>query len=282
MLIYGSYAMKHWFDDYFRPAPDIDIVVYDNDLYDQTVIDNLKKHNLPIEIQPAEEAFFYKMFEDQIIDYFLTPDAMLTVRMSHAMYAYNLDKALNDIMFLQDKGAKYDLEKLLELRKHWKKRYAGFREKMDMNQSPEVFFNSNVTRFVEHDELHDLLKFDNVPAFTKILRDDKTVAVSKDKFNSLTHQEKIHTFMEEILVLACERYYYLQTPKEAIAMSCGDFLTRMTSGWYNIFLLENIKYVFQFDDKEKLHLMDRIMQYLRMQSSKNEGVLNSAEHRQQG
>lgn len=53
------------------------------------------------------------------------------------------------------------------LRTHWKIRYKDFREKMDFDLTPKEFFNSSVSRYVEHDELHDILKLDNIPAYKK-------------------------------------------------------------------------------------------------------------------
>jgi hypothetical protein len=47
---------------------------------------------------------------------FMTPDAMLNVRMSHAMYNEHWHKAIDDIIFLQDKGAKHDVEIINKLR----------------------------------------------------------------------------------------------------------------------------------------------------------------------
>ena len=269
MFVYGSFAMHHWFKDYPRPAPDIDVVVYDPAQRDEAFISTLRTHGIPVEIQDdISLTYFFEMFKDDIVDGYLTPNAILTVRMSHAMYAYNLDKTLSDIMFLQSKGCEYNLDQVHELRTHWKERYREFRPPLDMNQSAETFFHSNVTRFINHDQLHDRLKFQAVPAFTKIIKNNNTVAVSRDKFLSLTHEEQCHTFLEEIMVLACERHYYMATPKDAIVMSAGDFLARMTSGWYNIFVLDNLTEIFNFNDEHTLAEMSQIMTYLQQECSK--------------
>ena len=41
MLIYGSYAIQHWFKDYYKDPTDIDIAIYDKKLYNQNLIDEL-------------------------------------------------------------------------------------------------------------------------------------------------------------------------------------------------------------------------------------------------
>lgn len=263
MLIYGSYAINHWFTDYYRNPVDIDVAVYDKELYNQGVIDKLKKTSLPVEITDSSEAYFFKDLAHMSEDYYLNPTGLLTVKMSHAMYNYNLDKTINDIIFLQKKNITYDLKILNMLRTHWKIRYKDFREKMNFNLPADKFFNSSVSRYVDHDELHDVLKLDKIPAYKKILENDITVKVSQEKFNNLSYEEQISTFIEEISVLACERYFYIMNEKEAFIRAARDFLTRMTSGWYNVFLLDNIQVVFEFDNNKHFNTMKQVMQYIR-------------------
>ena len=269
MFIYGSYAIRYWFNDYYKNPTDIDIAVYDQSLYNQEVVDKLKETSLPVEITNEDEAYFFKEFEDMIEDGYLNPTGLLTVKMSHAMYNYNLDKTVNDIIFLQKKGVTYDLDKLNMLRVHWKDRYKSFREKMDFNLPASEFFNSSVSRYVAHDELHDVLKLYNIPAYKKILDNNTTVKVSRKKFDKLTHEEQIFTFIEEISVLACERYFNMIDVKAAFILAAQDFLTRMTSGWYNIFLLDNIQSVFEFNNQTHFNTMQKTMQYIRQEQYKD-------------
>lgn len=262
MIVYGSYAMKFWFPE-FRTPKDIDIVQLDSEDYNNDLIERLKKENLPIEIKEA--AFFYPL-EDKTQNNILSPEGMLTVRMSHAMYDIHWEKAIEDIIFLQRKGVNYDLESLKILRKGWKKVHKGFREKMNMNVPPEIFFNSNVKRYYNHDELHELIKIDKIPAFQKILKDDITVAVSRKKFENLNFDEKIHTVLEEVCVLACERHFD-KSVKTAYKHALKDFVTRMTSGWYNIFVLENIDYFWNYNNEDMFYKMNQIIGHI------NKGIL---------
>ena len=100
MLIYGSYALNYWFDDYYKAPKDIDVVVYDSKLYNSKIINELKATELPVEITDSSESYFFKELENMIEDHYLNPTGLLTVKMSHAMYNYNLDKTINDIIFL--------------------------------------------------------------------------------------------------------------------------------------------------------------------------------------
>jgi len=265
MLIYGSYAMKHWFDDFPREPKDIDIVSLDKNDYDLDLINRLRETDLELEINHAP---FFNCLVPLSVDNIMTADAMLNVRMSHAMYDIHWHKAIHDIIFLQDKGATHDIDIINELRNGWKIVHAGVREKMDLKQSADKFFNSNIKRIINHDELHEKLKLTEVPAYKKILQNNITVEVSKDKFDDLSYDEKLSTVLEECLVLACERYYYLQNPRHAYMLALKDFTTRMTSGWYNIFLLENIKFFTTFNNPIIWDKVNTIMQEIITEESK--------------
>lgn len=258
MIVYGSYVMKFWYPERSSPN-DIDVIQLDSDDYDQNLISALKKENLPIEIYKG--SFFYPL-EDATQNSFLLPEGQLTVHMSHAMYDLHWEKSIQNIIFLQRKNVTYDIESVKILRKGWEKIHAGVREKMNMNLPPEVFFNSNISRYYNHDDLHDMLKTDKIPAFEKILRDNVSVAVSKNKFNNLTLEEKLATVIEEVCVLACERHFD-QPVDIAYQTALRGFITRMTSGWYNLFVLDHIDYLWHYQDRVMFGKMHTIMENLR-------------------
>jgi len=265
MIVYGSYAMKYWYPE-FRLPKDIDIVQLDKDDHDIELLSKLKQENLPIEIKEA--AFFYPL-EDETYNSILSPEGMLAVRISHAMYDLYWEKAIEDIIFLQRKNVSYDLRSVKLLRKGWKKVHKGVREQMNMNLPPEIFFNSNIQRYYNHDDLHELIKTDKIPAFQKILRDNVSVAVSRDKFENLSFEEKLATVLEEVCVLACERHFD-KSVKAAYRHSLKDFITRMTSGWYNIFILENIDYLWNYNNDNMFSIMEKVMIHLRTEFSKKQ------------
>ena len=264
MLIYGSYAMNHWFDDFPRKASDIDLIQINDIDYDYELIQKLEKENLPIEIRKAE---FFSCLIDDTIENFMTPDAMLTVRMSHALYNEHWYKAIEDIIFLQRKGAIHDIDKINTLREGWKVVHAGKRAKMNLKVTPDKFFNSNIKRIINHDELHEKLKLSKIPAYQKILKNNITVEVSKEKFDNLSFEEKLATVTEECLVLACERYYYTEQPRDAYKQALNDFITRMTNGWYNIFILENIDYFWNYNNQMVWRIVLNIMKNIKYKES---------------
>ena len=261
MIIYGSFAIRHWFPDFPRDPKDIDVVLLEEKTNKDKFFQKLLKNDLPIEINVAP---FFECVADLTEDNFLTPEGLLTVKMSHAMYNESWNKTISDIIFLQNKGVQYDLEKLNILRENWKHVHAGKRAKMNFKLPPEEFFNSNVKRILPHDIIHERLKLDVTPAYKKILKNDTTVEVSKEKFDKLSYEEQLCTALEECLVLACERYYHLQSPKMAYLQALHDFVTRMSSGWFNIFVLENIKFYTTFNNPIIWKKVNQIMEELNL------------------
>jgi len=264
MIVYGSYALKKWFPDFERTLTDIDIVTLDKDDFNnsQDLYNELMKEGLPIEVNDGD---FFSCILDHCQDNFVLPDGLLTVKVSHAMYDWKWHKTIADIIFLKLKGCKIDFECCKELRKGWKKVYAGWREPMNMDQTPETFFNSQVARYIDHDELHEEFKIDSIPAYKKILVDNNKVKVSKDQFNELSLEEQLSTALEEICVLACERYFMIDNPQAAYMSALKDFVTRMTNGWYNLFILDNIIFFYFFQNKKIIGKIGEMQQKIRSQ-----------------
>lgn len=262
MICYGSYALKKWFPDFNRTITDIDLVTLNKEDFDNSkdFYNELRKEGLPIEIN---DGYFFDCLIRHLKGNYLKPDGLLTVKVSHAMYNWKWHKTIGDIIFLKLKGCKIDFDACKKLRKGWSEVYAGMREPMNMDQHPDTFFNSNIARYINHDELHEYFKIDSIPAYKKILIDNTKVKVSKERFFNLSYEEKLSTALEEICVLACERYYMLETPQQAYLQALQDFVTRMTNGWYNIFILDNIIFYYFFNKKSTMKQISIMQNYIR-------------------
>lgn len=258
MFIYGSYALKHWFPSQRDPR-DIDIILLKEQDRDAAVLAQLESHTIPIEITVAP---FFETVAHLTENEYFTPQGLLTIKISHAYIDESWWKTAEDIMFLQAQGIDYDRAAALDLRTHWDLIHAGKRAQMNMKQTPDKFFNSLVTRYVSHDEIHDALRIDSVPAYTRILDNDTTVEVSKTKFEQLTHSQQLLTAVEEIAVLACERHFDATDARSAYAQAAHAFVTRMTAGWYNLFVLENLDQILNYEQTNIYENMQKIMQYI--------------------
>jgi len=81
--------------------------------------------------------------------------------------------------------------------------------KLSMEKTEEDFFNDNVKRYIEHDELHGLVglhcRNDKKPLFVKYQKNEGTVDLDRKTFIQATLQEQIQIIVEEIMVLLLER-----------------------------------------------------------------------------
>ena len=108
------------------------------------------------------------------------------------------------------------------------------------------FFDNVVGFPVEHDYLHTLLiqhpyfKGQELPTYTKILKDGAEVDVSEEKFNLLTEQEKFNLVFEEVAVMGIERYgnmYY----KKGYNRMLKKFILNHAPLWEAIWIVMNHK-----------------------------------------
>ena len=245
-LIIGSEALLHWYsdseisDDYFsrfirnRTTKDIDVIT---DVID---ISELPKETI------TGKRFEYHWDEDfKILDEinvgarYIDKDLLYTLKVSHAKYNINWMKHMIDIGFMNYMGCKIHEEFFSVAEGVWKKRHT--RPKIDLKKTNEEFFVDGVSRKQEHDKLHDMLKFYDCPMYEKI-KDDKSMAYcSETLFNELSYQDKLLTCLEEIYVIATERYLdkKQQNFKEAKLKAYKNLVISMTDGFFNRFLIEN-------------------------------------------
>lgn len=183
----GSKAMLHWFPDLGREPSDTDYAVSEEVIIKTIGVEYLYN---PI----------FKQFNNPIA----TPEQLLALKVSHLFWDTNWDKHMFDVQFLLDKGIKLDLGLYGQFRAF----FEGYLPKVKrsaLNQSKEEFFTNAVNEDVdEHDRLHHILA--EVPAYTKILKDGCEVEVDFDKFENLSFEEKLDVVIEEICVMAYERY----------------------------------------------------------------------------
>ena len=246
LLVYGSFAINHWFSDFRKPC-DFDIICSNIETYAKD-IEQLNRSSLRIDTHFNDDLLFLTEFNKN--ETIASPDLLLTIKMSHAMYDINWFKTIKDIVFLQNKGAKVNEQVYELLQQFWKKQHKGLRPKLNFNQQASTFFNEHVSRIYNHDELHQILKYKDVPMYQKILVDNTSVKCDENKFNALSEEDKKLVVIEEVLVLATERYVLKGNmhPRVAKNNMMRYFVTGMTSGWFNRYILDNIEYFMNFND----------------------------------
>ena len=131
-------------------------------------------------------------------------DELVTLKKSHIWRKHNWDKHFYDYKTLKANGAKV-IDSLFEKRVEETKLRVKFVER-DFNVDNSKFFKSSVRRFVEHDLLHEAVKFGSRPMFEQLKDDLSKADVSYDKFVALSHIDKVRALQEEVMALALERY----------------------------------------------------------------------------
>lgn len=134
--------------------------------------------------------------------------------------------------------------------------------KVNLRKTPEEFFNNYVDREYNHDYLHTLVAYNEKPMYTRLqINGDKSVWCEKTLWDGLSQLEKIQTVLEEVYVIALERFiiphkvYIKIAFMRALKMVC----TNLTSGWFRDFAIDNYTEIMLSYDKSKLQFaFDRL------------------------
>lgn len=110
------------------------------------------------------------------------------------------------------------------------------------------FFNGDAVKYIyDHDELHLVVKLQDVPAYEYFKADDAEVYCDKDKFFDMPYELRINSVLEECWVLALERsqipYAGKITPFESFKKALEKVCTSIASGWWREFAWENVDYI---------------------------------------
>lgn len=203
-----------------------------------------------------------------------TLDEIYTLKVSHSEWEINGSrnwmKHIKDIHALKQNGARL-IPKLYTIAyKEWESRHG--KKKINLNKDKEDFFTSGVKRKYVHDSIHAAVAFNDEPMFTKILADNAEVQTSKQKFEQLTHQEKIQLCSEEIFVLSLERDLIPMEEqgkmiqnidaKQAYDKQIRLLITQYSKGYFPLWMIENFSdirqpiidfwKVFQKSDRKEL------------------------------
>jgi hypothetical protein len=227
-LIFGSTACKHWFSD-FREPKDLDYIS--------------KEKVMTKEVQSYWVDSFQLLLDNNNDSVYLDPNFLITVKMSHGGFDIHWEKTMRDIVFLKERGCVADRDIYKKLVKDWKavhgKRWASLKGK-----DSKSFFEDAVKRKYVHDDIHAAIAADK-PVYFKILKDGSDVECSEEKFNLLSHEERVILAREEIWVTALERFLIPNDFKYsnglAYLKSLKKFATTMSSGFMKFWILDNFK-----------------------------------------
>lgn len=234
-MVIGSTAIKYWFPDFPREPKDIDIIK-GSKFNDYFPIDFKREYlDNPILLLYCNDGDFLHI------------NLLYTLKISHVFWDLenkSWDKHMWDIQWLKEKGCQFVPYLFYKLYDYWNKVH-GKNKRSNLDMSADKFFDNVITFPVEHDYLHELLVkheyFEgNEPTYKKILKDGAEVDVSEEKFNLLTEKQKFNLVIEEVMVMALERYsdlYY----KAAFSKMLKKFIINHAPLWEAIWIIQNHK-----------------------------------------
>lgn len=225
-LIFGSTAMKHWFQIKREPK-DLDYICKEP-LMDK----NTQHYWVPS---------FQYILDNNKDDTYVDLDFLYTIKLSHAGFDIHWDKTIYDILILKFRGCKLNKKLYKDLVKDWTEVHGKCWASLKGKDS-ETFFEDAVPRKYIHDDIHEAIAVYDKPLYESLLFEG--VSCSKKGFDNLTFDDKILLVKEEVWVTALERYHipsdFTCGHRAAYEKSLKKLATTMSSGWFKLFILENI------------------------------------------
>lgn len=211
------------------------------------------------------------------VEGYATPDAVYTIKCSHLAWDIKWDKTKADILWLQSKGCVL-LPWLYSVLKSHSETVHGDKSYLSLYKSKDRFFDDHVTYVYDHDYLHELVAYPNIPIYTKCLKEGESVMISKEKFFAMNYEDRVRMFKEEIVVIACERW--LLNPhwkgklsvNKAYKLSLKKTITSLTKNWANDFIVQNLQDFVKTDTR----MFDHILNILGEQIMSTYAQINAA------
>lgn len=231
MKIIGSTALSAYGLNRNNPK-DLDRVFFEGEIFEGKHEDDTV---LPLDL--------YTLLQTDDAGIFVTPDHILSLKMSHLAWDIHWEKTKNDIVWLKSKGVIYDPVVYRRFKAHWEKVH-GNKDFLSLRKRKEDFFNDFVKYDYDHDYLHKLVAFPNQPVYCKCLKDGEEVLIDQYKFDLLGFKDRVRMFREEISVIAAERWFLKGHASwfEAYMLSLKKTITRLTKNWACDFIVTNLEY----------------------------------------
>jgi hypothetical protein len=190
-----------------------------------------------------------ELYDNGIRNNGLSLNELYTLKMSHLGWDIHWYKTVGDIIELRKYGVELIEDLYDKLVRNWEVKH-GARKVRVVKGLDGDFFNDYVDRTYVHDALHEAIAYYDKPMYTKI-NNPGDVSVSRSKFEALSFDDKIKTVREEIYVLSLERSLIPKDMKGSAIVAYRQSLrlltTKLTKGWFNKFIIDNIDTLFYRD-----------------------------------
>lgn len=244
-ILIGSHALKYWYPDFPRVPKDIDYITQETQ----------RKKNEEFHWNNAfklisEKKGIFPMYSSNASTYVATPDILYTIKCSHSFWDIHWGKNLRDIVFMQSKGCEIIEEIFNALYAEWEIRHS--KKRAFLAEKNEDFFKSSVKRKYIHDSIHEAVAFYDRPMFERVKTDKSKAFVSKQKFLDLSVEDKDKLCLEEIHVIALERFLipreFKMNPKSARLEAAKILITSAAKGWWPRYIVENFRRLHELND----------------------------------
>lgn len=201
------------------------------------------------EDSPGEDSFWdsdlavwLKVDEDR----YATLDELYTIKCSHAYWDPIVsvwNKHMFDVVMMKDVGAKLliDLHDLLY--PIWMRDLGP--KQVKFSQGKKSFFTDAVTRIYDHDSIHVSVSYGERPMYESVLSSDESVKMDMNAIWSLSFEDQVKLFREEIYTTALERILiprqYDYSPRAAYMWALRRTITSLTKGRSARFIVDNYK-----------------------------------------
>ena len=226
-ILIGSKAIKIHFPDFPREPKDLDYAVKDEQQAGE--LSKLLGHG-DIRKEFLVNPVLFKYTYDGI----LSPDLLLTLKMSHLFWDINWDRHMHDVQFLLKKGAKLNEKAFYDLYEYWNEVH-GKNKRSDLKMSAADFFDNALKEF-DHDHLHTLIN--PTPTYINMLAEDAEVEIDEQKFQNASDKDKENLIREEVMVMAFERFRSLPY-KRAYLKMFKKYLISHAPLYVAIFAIQN-------------------------------------------
>lgn len=139
------------------------------------------------------------------------------------------------------------------------------KERLNLRRTPklknvgkEAFFNDNVVKFIDHDEIHKWMAHKDYPMYSYMQREGSDVECDPELWKMFSFKEKVQCVLEEAYVIASERIlipklmkpaperthvnpqkYNHEDVRKAVHWAIMRICTTLCSGWFRQFAVDN-------------------------------------------
>ena len=258
-LLIGSRALHaHIFDYPIRDETDWDIISY-------SPKSNFNGFNVEVH-NPNEylsERFFQFAEEDVLCFindepiHLCSLEGLAVIKRSHLALDYFWNKHIGQYHKFLKSHFRMEHWDLMKAREKITLQNAKQRHPSLMMTNDRFLNHDYVTKKYDHDWLHEQVAFYERPLYERLKYEDKfhLAWCEQELFEQLSHQEKLECVVEEVMVIALERFLIPgieKVPGVAFQKSLRKVCTTLCSGWFRDFAIDNWEQLRLMCDRVKL------------------------------